>query len=646
MLFATLYSIGLCTSFAWAADEATKNESSKNENPKSDANASAAKNNANAGSSSTQEKGTGNAVRASREILLDAGHMEIDGGFNRFRLSNGVRLTVHRYRVTADEMTLERTPRGLIVNGSGSVSFCPCVQPPLTVGFTSATVAPPTDLILRNASFRAYGLPVFYLPWFWVRSPNRSGMMSPRLSYRGNDGFFLGTGIHLPLSKRYEPSPEYLDLSFGSYLFSGFDIGGQLVTTNTVTNLRWDRLHHNFVEFDAVGYRTLGDATAVAWRADALRGARARTGYVSFEASSRAYDHSRLEVLHADGQKLFSIGFQNTSFRGLPLREMDRWGPSARVGIGTAIADFGYVDSTTTTYGIVANDSKIQSLTLHSSTIGVDARPGPFAIKSAVHENWMLGSGSLTGHSEGVFGAEARMSLPLVRNYGSSRTPVSHWLEPHLLSTSAWQRIDGGDTVERSYGGIRTAQLGLLNVVGQSRSVTATSLLTRVGFVESPTSSAQQAFAARWLASGTWLAVGGAVGTVQPWNSRSRAWMSTLRGRVGRIDRVSLSANVEGRSTLEPLAVRWLLDEGFRPWLSRWYSAPGVTVGSQLDINLFEQVASMAAVTFDVEQERLLSERFGLAYRHPCGCLAASSVAGWRVGRDGWDVSLLLDLMP
>jgi hypothetical protein len=640
MLFATLYSIGLSTTVAWAADESTKNEVPKNE-----ANAPTDKNGAHTGSASTQEKGTITAIRASREILLDAGHMEIDGAFNRFRLSNGVRLTVHRYRVTADEMTLERTPRGLMVSGSGSVSFCPCEKPPLTVGFTSATVAPPTDLILRNASFRAYGLPVFYLPWFWVRSPNRSGMMSPRLSYRGNDGFFVGTGIHLPLSKRYEPSPEYLDLSFGNYLFSGFDVGGQLVTTNTVTNLRWDRLHRNLVEFDAVGYRMLGESTAVAWRADSLRGTRARTGFVSFEAASRAYDHSRLEVLHADGQNLISVGFQNTAFRGIPLREMDLWGPSAKVGIGTAIADFGYADSTTTTYGIVANDSKIQSLTLHSSSIGVDARPGPFAIKSAVHENWVLGSGSLAGRSEGVFGAEARMSLPLVRNFGSSKMPVSHWLEPHLLSTSAWQRFDG-IADERSYGGIHTAQLGLLNVVGRSRSATATSLLMRVGFIESASSSAQQAFAARWLASGTWLAIGGAVGTVQPWNLRSRAWVSTLRGRVGRIDRVALSANVEGRSTIEPLAVRWLLDEGFRPWLSRWYSAPGVTVGSQLNINLFEQVASMAAVTLDVEQERLLSQRFGLAYRHPCGCLAASSVAGWRVGRNGWDVSLLLDLMP
>jgi hypothetical protein len=469
-------------------------------------------------------------------------------------------------------------------------------------------------------------------------------MMSPRFSYRGNDGAFVGSGFHLPLSKRYEPSPEYLDVSFGSYLFSGVDLGAQLVTANTVTNLRWDYLKHGLVEFDATGNHAFGDTVAVAWRADSIRGTRARSGYVSFEAASRAYDHNRVELLHAEGQSLLCLGFQNTAMRGIPLREMDLWGPSARASIGTNIGNFGHVDSSTVAYGLVTNTSGIEALTLHNSTLGFDARPGPFAIKTAAHENWLIASGGLNGMSEGLLGAETQVSLPFVRSFGSEQNRFSHWIEPQLLSTVAWQRsVDV--TRNHRYEETSSAQVGLLNVFGRSRAATATSLLMRAGWVEQGDTT-QQAFAARWLSSGPWLALGGSVGTVKPWEPSERVWLSTLRGRVGRLDKVALGASVAGRSVTEPTAVRWLLDEGFRPWLAQWYSTPGWTLGSQLDVGLLDQVATTAGVTMDLEREKLLAHRLGIAYRHPCGCLAASSIADWRVGRHGWDVTVLLDLMP
>ncbi|MGC4066003.1 MAG: hypothetical protein QM784_15410 [Polyangiaceae bacterium] len=588
-------------------------------------------------------EGAATSGTSARAIDLTAGHVEIEGPFNRLSLSRGVKLTVHRYRVTADHLTLDRTPRGLQVDGSGSVAFCPCTTPPLTVGFSSALVAPPTDLILRNATFRAYGVPVFWLPVFWVRSPNRFGLLSPRLSYRGHDGLFVGSGFHLPLSKNVEPSPEFVDVYFGNYMLSGMDVGAQLVTVNTVTNVRWDYLDKSLVELDFRGHRALGNFSSAAWRVDTIRGPRARTGYVSFDAANRAYDHNRVEAVVSDGETLVSIGLHESALRGTGLRRLGMWGPSARIGVGTALGDVGHVDSALTSLGIIASDSDPSAVTLHTSTLRFDMRPGPFAVKSAMHERWLLATGPNQELSGGTIGTEAQLSLPLVREWGDSPSPWTHWLEPHLLATAAARH--SGESATASVEGITTAQFGVSTWFGRPRSTSALHVLLRGGVVRTG-SDVREVTAARLSSGGEWLGLGGSAASESPWNDRDRAWLSVLRGRLGRIDRIALSTRLEGRSLREPLAARWLLDEGFSPWLSRWYSVPGWTLGNEVDVGLFDQLAATAGATIDLQSESVIAQRIGAAYRHPCGCLAASTIAGWRVGRPGWDVTLLLDLMP
>jgi hypothetical protein len=594
------------------------------------------------GTSEASEAG-GNSGTSARAIDLTAGHVEIEGPFNRLSLSRGVKLTVHRYRVTADHLTLDRTPRGLRVDGSGSVAFCPCKTPPLTVGFSSALVAPPTDLILRNATFRAYGVPVFWLPVFWVRSPNRFGLLSPRLSYRGHDGLFIGSGFHLPLSKNVEPSPEFVDVYFGNYMLSGMDVGAQLVTVNTVTNVRWDYLDKSLVELDFRGHRALGSFSSAAWRVDTSRGPRARTGYVTFDAASRAYDHNRVEAVVSDGETLVSVGFYESALRGTALSRLGTFGPSARFGVGTALGEVGHVDSSLTSMGVVTSERDASSLTLHTSTLRFDLRPGPFAVKTAVHERWLLATGQNRDLSGGTVGTEAQVGLPLVREWGNSPSPWTHWLEPHLVATAAARHFDEPATA--NVVGITTAQAGLATWFGRPRSTNAVHLLLRGGLVQNG-SDVHAASAGRLSSGGEWLGLGGSLAAESPWKSGERAWMSVLRSRVGRIDRVALSTRLEGRSVREPVAARWLLDEGFSPWLSRWYSVPGWTLGNEVDVGLFDQLAATAGATVDLRTEQVIAQRIGAAYRHPCGCLAASTIAGWRVGRPGWDVTLLLDLMP
>ena len=599
--------------------------------------------------------------RSGRELDIQAGHVEIEGPFNRLSLSNGVRLTINRYQVTAGQLTLERTARGIKVAGDGTVAFCPCSSPPVTVGFSDATVAPPTDLILRNAQFKAFGVPFFWLPVFWLRSPNRFGVMPPKLSYRGTDGAFVGSGLHVPLSKRAEPSPEYLDLSLGGYLFSGVDLGAQLVTANTLTNLRWDFLRHSLVEVDAQGNRSIGESSAVAWRVDTVRGSRARTGFVSFESSSRVFDHNRVEASRADGQSLVSFGVQTTSLRGLSLRQAGLWGPSTRFAVGSAISDVGQVDSSTSLFGLSPGTEGAQGLALHRSSIRFDSRPGPLAVRTSAVESWSVGSGELRSLSSALFGAEGRIALPLIRNFTLAGTSASHWIEPEIVATGSLESrsnfapsgvfadvshdVSGPRYSPVARGRTTSIQAGLLNVVGQSRGTTVSSLLLRVGWVHDWNGEHRVA-AAKWLSSIQWLAIGGTVGAERGSLGSPDAWTTSVRGRLGRLDRLSIAVRVEGRSATEPLAARWLLDEGFSPWLSRWYSIPGWTMAPQVDAALGEQLAVTYGMTTDLDREALLAQRAGAAYRHPCGCLAASAMTGWRVGRGGWDVTLMVDLMP
>ncbi|MCW5831781.1 MAG: hypothetical protein KIS78_04930 [Labilithrix sp.] len=91
---------------------------------------------------------------------------------------------------------------------------------PITIEFDKAIVAPPGELILKDPKLEIYGVPVMYLPWFWMRSDEKVGLLPPDVAYRGQDGVFAGGGVHLPWKER--GAQESLDLRGGAYFQGGF----------------------------------------------------------------------------------------------------------------------------------------------------------------------------------------------------------------------------------------------------------------------------------------------------------------------------------------------------------------------------------------------------------------------------------------
>src|SRR6187399_606284 len=93
-------------------------------------------------------------------VDFSAGRVEVDVRLNELELSEDVLVVVDRYRLTADELKLGRSDRGIVVDGNGRVAFCRCADPPVSVSFSGATVAPPTDLLIENPALRVWGVPV------------------------------------------------------------------------------------------------------------------------------------------------------------------------------------------------------------------------------------------------------------------------------------------------------------------------------------------------------------------------------------------------------------------------------------------------------------------------------------------------------
>lgn len=573
----------------------------------------------------------------SRDLELHAGHVEIEGPLKQLRLSKGVELTVHRYRVTADRLNLERTPQGIVVEGDGRVAFCPCEGPPLTVGFTRATVAPPTDLLLRNNTFRACGVPVFWLPAFWVRSPNKLGLLTPQLAWRGSDGPWLSSGAHVPLSGK-AGATSAAELLTGVYLKGGVDLGLQLRTSTSKTWLRWDHLAQSFWVLDSSGYSPKQEKVSLAWNVDTVLGARGKSGAISFERATRTHDRVRAELSVADTNSLYALGLQGDLRRASPLGESGDVGTSARWAVGTPLGDFGRVDSSTQFVGRMSGFEQPRIVAQHASELGFDARPGPLSVRGTAHERWLLGSGANRVFDAGLLGAELRVGLPLVAQFGKNRS-LAHWLEPFVMANASLRGM-GAAYQGRAVSPISTLQMGLTNKVAPRGEPSAVSVQFRAGAI-AEFGRVTHALASRWLASANWYALGGDIG----WAGRD-SWLSTARARLGKLDRISLRSRLEGRGHTEPMAVRWLLDESWSPWHLGWLSKAGWLLSEDIDLMLGYQVAVSGGVAYDVVREQFVSKRVSASYRHPCGCLAISSVMGWRVGRSGWDAWIAFDLMP
>jgi len=230
------------------------------------------------------------------ELSFSADQVEGDVRLRELSLRGNVVVTYERFRLTSPSLSLHRSGRGIEVTGPGEVVFCPCPNPPVSIGFAGGVVAPPADLILEKPTLRVAGWTVFALPWFWMRAPTRPGILPPNIAYRGADGLLIGEGVHLP----WKDGDDYdqLDITAAGYVKGGFELVTRFWTPRSTNRIRWDHLHGDHLAVTAQGSYPLAETGAVAWDIDAIRGARARSAALTLDEAARGYDR-------AGGQTIF-----------------------------------------------------------------------------------------------------------------------------------------------------------------------------------------------------------------------------------------------------------------------------------------------------------------------------------------------------
>ncbi|HEX7671934.1 MAG TPA: hypothetical protein VF395_20205 [Polyangiaceae bacterium] len=585
-----------------------------------------------------EQPASARGTTGARRVEFQACHVELEPGKERLELDGHVAIAVDRYRLTSERLSLERGPRGVVVTGSGRVALCPCPDPPITFGFQSATVAPPTDLLLEQPTIRAFGLPVFWLPYLWLRAPSRVGLLPLRVAYRGADGFLLGSGVHLPLGES-----SALDLTGAGYLRGGAEVGARLATARTTTDLGWDYVRSGAVRADLRGSLKPDGGAQVAWSVDALRGERALGGPSSIEEVALRQDRAAVFAgFSGDGAHVGLLGMASTR-RGGPVGAVDAVGPGVHAGFGAPLGESVSVDADVGVATISRPRNEAVTLLSQQGELRGDAHAGPVVLSGEVRTRLMSAVGAVaTGHAA-VAGAGTEVAVPFVKTFGANDSPMQHWVTPFVAGLGGISDTAGPSVVPPLVGDgvFYVASGGLRSTLGEtSGRRSAISVSARGGILgeEGQIPQTAVAWTARAHASALAISAEGVSRT-----SRLRGDALTSEVRVGPEDGPYLGGRATSSVGSVPLESRLLSGGWDAPFLP-WFGRTGWSVGGRAGVPWTRWLTSSVDADYDLTGRTLLSVRGTVGYRHPCGCLAVTLWGGHRLGREGVDSWVTVDL--
>ena len=578
---------------------------------------------------------------AGREFRVDfsARHLDVDAELGELSLSGDVEVTVGRYRLGGDRVRLKRGPRGIAVEGGGDIALCSCDDPPVTLGYSSVTIAPPSDVLIKHAVLRAYGVPLFWLPYLWLRSPDRLSLIFPSVEWRGEDGLLVGSGLHVPFeANQGRPAARSLDIGAFGYIDGGVRVDARLFTPQSTSFVRWDHRDSSALTIDAHA-ATVGQTGAVwAYDADASLGSRGRTSLSSLEAAARRYDHARIAVA-SSGKSLFAFGAAADAERGAWLSDPLNLGPFALFSTSGALGNASsYVLDVGAMSALRAGEGRrdnAETRALQRGSFESALALGSVLARFGAFEQGELLSAPTQTVSRLRAGAGLALSLPLWRRFAT----LSHLVAPEVLGRFERQYADAtGDNRISTTAGITTA-LGTLARGAAARLRLAAGWAGALGARElEPVTEASLATDARLL--GLRLS-----GVAQP---RARTAEATARLRLGARGGTTLTSYAEARTRRSPSVTAANAQGDVLPSFHEWgaYDREGLTTGAELTLALGAVLQVGAGADIDTLSRELLQVRSFARYRHACGCVALGAFGSERRGRGGFDAGLALDLMP
>lgn len=574
-----------------------------------------------------------------REFRVDfsARHLDVDAELGELSLSGNVEVTVGRYRLGGERVRLQRGPRGIGVAGGGDIAFCSCPHPPVTLGYSTVTIAPPSDVLIKHAVLRAGGVPIFWLPYLWLRSPDRLGLIFPSVEWRGEDGLLIGSGVHLPFdSNQGRPAARALDIGAFGYVNGGARIEARLFTPQSTSFVRWDYRDGSALSVDAHAAATEQAGALWAYDADVALGSRGRRALSSLEAAARRYDHARVGVSNA-GKLLFAFGAAADAERGAWLSDPLNLGPFALVSTGGALGDAtSYVLDVGAMSALRAGEGRTDNAEtrgLERASLESAASFGPALLRLGAFEQSELLSAPAQTLSKLRAGAGLGLSVPLLRRFDS----VNHLVAPELLGRVERQYWD--DTAESRL----SATAGVTTALGAGARAAAARLRLAVGWAGAPNDLEPVTEAS--LAADARLLGLRVAGVAQP---RARAAEATARLRLGARGGTALTGYAEARTEASPAVSSANATGDVLPSFHELgaYDREGLTTGAELTVALGSVVQVGGGADVDPLSEDLLAVRSFARYRHSCGCIALAAFGSARQGRGGFDAGLALDLMP
>jgi hypothetical protein len=616
----------------------------------------------------------GNLRTRAEEVSFDARQRTLE-------LIGNVRVDSPPFHLTSQRIRLTRTRYGIEIDGKGSLAFCPCLGTPLKVDFDQALVAPPGDLILKNPTLRFYDVPILPLPYFWLRSDEKLGLLPPDVAYRGQDGLFVGGGVHVPWKSHGQKVA--LDLRSGAYVLDGFVVDARLRTVSSTTKIRYDRLpgptSDDGLLVDARGATSSGEL-GVAWDADLLRGTRGVASTTELDAAARRWDRASAEGALRGGPFVVSTAMRAVTRRGGNLTDVDAAGPIVSVRASGAAAPAVTYDATIeggslrTSDGAASRDAlSFARAEAGGRAVGtLSALEASLALRGAAD---VAADGTHHG-SDRAGSARARLGAPLAKRFGGGgsaadvgdtgdasddargRAPWVHVIDPHAEAAVLHAHGDQllGMSPARSASGIdgttTLLDAGLTTTVGRwsSREAFELGLVGGAAFgARGDPARALPLARGRAAATLVWLGASADVATVLGGESdaalssgTSNGFAAVGRARLGRADGLRLLANVAARAGIDPVLARAVVDAPLEP-ASGFLVQEGTTGGAGLVVPWARAVTTSIGADGDATRRELVAARAGIELRDRCGCFTLRVMGAHRLGREGVDVWLALD---
>ena len=355
----------------------------------------------------------------------------------------------------------------------------------------------------------------------------------------------------------------------------------------------------------------------------------------SLDVAAKRTDRARIGVSHVD-ELVLGFTLRADAPRAGALRDLGAAGPELYLGAAHRLGGSANFDVFARALTGATVGSHSQTALFERATLNGTVRPGPFGIHLSAVQSGELHIGERQNEGQLRGGMQARLGLPLLRQFGS----VAHFVEPNVVARGLVEAEPRGSQLHDSRALLAVG--GFDTSLGERRTRQALSLTVRGGALER-SSTTNLVGMTRAGADSRFVGLAQAVAFV---GQQSPSVISLSRLRLGRADGLHLLARADGASTGSAAQARVLFDESWfdpaRPFLDR----SGWSAGSELSVPWTRAFTTTASLDYDLTAYGLLAAWGGVGYRHPCGCLAVASFVGHRVGRGGIDAWVGFDLAP